>query len=248
MSSSLTNEPFRNRYSSVRSANFAVAGTSSERNWPIRRGYASRAEVVSRAQSTERFNLPPIRNIRNSISSSPSLGDHSQTSEQSCEEEASDLTTELSVRIVHREIHVRTGELVTITSSIHSEEAEVDVKWYNGEKEISNSGRYRLSGKGSQYYLEIFDCDVADRGEISCLAISSTSVASDSVQLFIHEEDMAGEEPMFIEPLTFEQNGMSITLRCSVIGYPIPYLTFHRRNRRIPSDTHIGTFLLIICY
>lgn len=55
------------------------------------------------------------------------------------------------------------------------------------------------------------------------------------------EEDIAGEEPMFIEPLVFEQNGMNITLKCSVIGYPIPYVTFHRRNRRIPSDTHSGS-------
>ncbi|VDM40995.1 unnamed protein product [Toxocara canis] len=33
---------------------------------------------------------------------------------------------------------------------------------------------------------------------------------------------------------------MTIRLRCSVIGYPLPYVTFHRRNRRIPSDTHVA--------
>lgn len=203
-----------------------------ERNWFMKERYLR----IGSCFTQPAFNRRPTF-VHQMIPSTSSLDGHSQNSEHSYDD-LSEPSTELSIRISHREIHVHTGELITISSVVHSDDSEVDVKWYNGEKEISNSGRYRLSRKGWQFQLQIFDCDVIDQGEITCLAINSISVASDVALLHIHEEDIAGEEPMFIEPLVFEQNGMSITLKCSVIGYPIPYVTFHRRNRRIPSDIH----------
>uniref|UniRef100_A0A9J2Q0S2 Ig-like domain-containing protein n=1 Tax=Ascaris lumbricoides TaxID=6252 RepID=A0A9J2Q0S2_ASCLU len=189
-----------------------------ERNWFMKERYLRIGSCFTQSA----FNRRPTF-VHQMIPSTSSLDGHSQNSEHSYDD-LSEPSTELSIRISHREIHVHTGELITISSVVHSDDSEVDVKWYNGEKEISNSGRYRLSRKGWQFQLQIFDCDVIDQGEITCLAIN--------------KEDIAGEEPMFIEPLVFEQNGMNITLKCSVIGYPIPYVTFHRRNRRIPSDTH----------
>lgn len=44
---------------------------------------------------------------------------HSQNSEHSYDD-LSEPSTELSIRISHREIHVHTGELITISSVVHS--------------------------------------------------------------------------------------------------------------------------------
>ncbi|VDM38711.1 unnamed protein product [Toxocara canis] len=167
-------------YSSARSIDLN-GSTTFGNNWLVKDRY-SRIRLI-RAQSIAC--VKPSSSLRAMPTSPPSLDGHSQNSEQSCED-LSEPCTDLSVQMSQRNVSVRTGQLATISSVIHSEESDVNVKWYSGEKEILNGGRYRLSRKGFQFSLEIFDCDVADQGEISCLAINKTSIASDVTLLRVN--------------------------------------------------------------
>ncbi|KAE9551795.1 hypothetical protein FO519_004999 [Halicephalobus sp. NKZ332] len=83
-----------------------------------------------------------------------------------------------------------------------------------------------------------------DGGEIVCVAVNDFEIVFDSGILEIEEEDIAGEEPYFIEPLGMARVrcGMTVQLRCRVSGYPQPYVTFFKDNQII-NDTEGKYFI-----
>ncbi|KHN85411.1 hypothetical protein Tcan_05850 [Toxocara canis] len=205
-------------YSSARSIDLN-GSTTFGNNWLVKDRY-SRIRLI-RAQSIAC--VKPSSSLRAMPTSPPSLDGHSQNSEQSCED-LSEPCTDLSVQMSQRNVSVRTGQLATISSVIHSEESDVNVKWYSGEKEILNGGRYRLSRKGFQFSLEIFDCDVADQGEISCLAINKTSIASDVTLLRVNAMKREGHLwTLTIEGCSVDDEGRYAAIARNRIGRAISH-------------------------
>lgn len=208
---------------------------SFDRNWFMRQRSSlvgsvrsQRSSIIRTPITTPQFLFPPADS-------------HSQCSDLSvCE--STDFASELCVRMICREIRAHTGEFITITCVVHSDDLDMDVKWYMGDKIISNGGRYRTVRRGFEYCLEVFDCELTDEGDVVCVVVNNTNISSDTTFLTVYEQDIAGEEPEFIEPLTFEEKDGTVTLKCSVIGYPIPYVTFHRKNRQISADCNIVSY------
>uniref|UniRef100_A0A0N5AQL6 Ig-like domain-containing protein n=1 Tax=Syphacia muris TaxID=451379 RepID=A0A0N5AQL6_9BILA len=153
---------------------------------------------------------------------------------------------DLMVTMNREAVEARSGELVRIMCVVEtakklenmkfSESKNFSVKWYHGNEELLNGGRIRALSAGFRQCLEIFDCRTADQGKIVCTATNNFNIASDTVLLNVRDEDIAAEEPRFIAPLTADEIDGSLVLKCAVAGYPIPYLTFHRKNRCINSN------------
>ncbi|MFH4975735.1 hypothetical protein AB6A40_002444 [Gnathostoma spinigerum] len=153
-------------------------------------------------------------------------------------DQCSGSATDLSLHMVKHWIEARTGDLVVINCDILCEDSTLKVKWYLGEKQVTSVGRFRITSSVGRHSLEIFDCEAFDSGEVICLAVASSGVCSDVAILNVHEEDIAGEEPSFIEPLTYEQTSNNeLILRCVVAGFPMPYVVFHQKNQRIHLDS-----------
>ncbi|OZC07707.1 immunoglobulin I-set domain protein [Onchocerca flexuosa] len=53
------------------------------------------------------------------------------------------------------------------------------------------------------------------------------------------DDDIAGIEPKFRQNLKFDEINNCLQLACRVSGYPLPYVTFHFRNRRIINNQRI---------
>ncbi|KAK6113411.1 Immunoglobulin I-set domain family protein [Brugia pahangi] len=117
---------------------------------------------------------------------------------------------------------------------------DLNVFWYIGTKVITNGGRYRYWRKGFDCCLEIFDCDISDSGDIICVVEVTNSIASDISVLHVNDDDLAGIEPKFFQNLKYDEIYGCLQLACQVSGYPIPYVTFHFRNRRITSNQRIN--------
>uniref|UniRef100_A0AC34FWX7 Ig-like domain-containing protein n=1 Tax=Panagrolaimus sp. ES5 TaxID=591445 RepID=A0AC34FWX7_9BILA len=148
----------------------------------------------------------------------------------------------LSIQMHRTKIEAISGQFVKIKAKIIAENLDnVEILWYNKNREIQNDGRYRIKRERDESCLEIFDCNRSeDWGEIVCVAINDSDIVTDATLLLIHEEDVAGEEPFFVEPLSllchkgsYISEGATIILKCRVIGYPQPYINFYRDNRLI---------------
>ncbi len=50
--------------------------------------------------------------------------------------------------------------------------------WYSSSKEISDQGRHRIANRKTDHWLEIFDVEPRDGGEIVCLAVNELSVTT----------------------------------------------------------------------
>uniref|UniRef100_A0A7E4VRQ9 Ig-like domain-containing protein n=1 Tax=Panagrellus redivivus TaxID=6233 RepID=A0A7E4VRQ9_PANRE len=152
--------------------------------------------------------------------------------------------TPLDVHMQRQRIEARCGQTVQIRCKIISESVDtVDILWYNRHRQLNNGGRIRLRREREDAWLEIFDCNAADdAGEIVCVAVSDCDVVADAAVLVVHEEDIAGEEPFFVEPLSLLHQkgsrvrpGSTIHLRCRIMGYPQPYVNFFRNNHLIEN-------------
>ncbi|VDM93592.1 unnamed protein product [Onchocerca ochengi] len=109
-----------------------------------------------------------------------------------------------------------------------------------GANKVANGGRYRYWQKGFDCCLEIFDCDVSDSSDIICTVKSTNCIVSDITVLYVNDDDIAGIEPKFRQNLKFDEINNCLQLSCRVSGYPIPYVTFHFRNRRIINNQRIN--------
>uniref|UniRef100_A0A915EIN6 Ig-like domain-containing protein n=1 Tax=Ditylenchus dipsaci TaxID=166011 RepID=A0A915EIN6_9BILA len=154
-------------------------------------------------------------------------------------------------------VEVSAGQMVTIRCAIRNAGCEVEVTdsksplqliWYNRRRQIpttSKTGRIRLSTNQTSSKLEIFDCDAyKDSGDIVCVAVGECvlgGVQAATTRLIVHEDDIAGEEPLFVRPLSIFNpsnissyslhcktiaQGDSLLLKCRVSGLPQPYLKF----------------------
>uniref|UniRef100_A0A914UUA8 Ig-like domain-containing protein n=1 Tax=Plectus sambesii TaxID=2011161 RepID=A0A914UUA8_9BILA len=147
-----------------------------------------------------------------------------------------------------------TGEIAVFHSRIVGTEP-IDVYWYNSSRELEDRGKTRIRSRGADHYLEIFDVDPADQGEIVCLAVNEISVSSTIAVLKVNEADIAGEEPSFSIALdnVVAKQGSNVTLSCLPIGYPVPRVTFHRNHVALHESERItidrsddGTWTLTI--
>ncbi|VDM11282.1 unnamed protein product [Wuchereria bancrofti] len=142
--------------------------------------------------------------------------------------------------MLKKEWNIRTGDMIILFGTITSDNLDLNVSWYIGAKVITNGGRYRYWRKGFDCCLEIFDCDISDSGDIICVVEATNSIASDISVLHVNDDDLAGIEPKFLQNLKYDEIYDCLQLACHVSGYPIPYVTFHFRNRRITSNQRIN--------
>ncbi|VDK71631.1 unnamed protein product [Gongylonema pulchrum] len=54
--------------------------------------------------------------------------------------------------------------------------------------------------------------------------------------------DIACDEPNFVGQLKSEEINGRLYLTCAVSGYPMPYVIFRLRDRRLKADRRIGMF------
>ncbi|VDN60522.1 unnamed protein product [Dracunculus medinensis] len=127
---------------------------------------------------------------------------------------------------------------LSIILKLHiSTETNTQITWFIDDKELLNGNRYRIYYEGSLHKLEIFDCELEDHGEIRCKGVNTKyGTMTVSMELKISEDDIAGEEPFFTQQLTYEELEECVTLYCTADGYPIPYVTFHRLGRPLPTN------------
>jgi hypothetical protein len=129
-----------------------------------------------------------------------------------------------------------------------------DICWYNNNRELVNHDRYRIYKYNDEHRLDIFDIEMADAGEIVCLAINQLSMTLAAARLEIEgnipnlqsdisflENDIAGESPEFIYRLDdiVAIEGEHIRLCCTLSGNPTPRVTFYRNNKPICTDKRI---------
>uniref|UniRef100_A0A915PU67 Immunoglobulin I-set domain-containing protein n=1 Tax=Setaria digitata TaxID=48799 RepID=A0A915PU67_9BILA len=145
----------------------------------------------------------------------------------------------LTVKMLKKEMNVRTGDMVILLGAIISDDLDLNVSWYIDKKEVISGGRFRHWRKGFDCCMEIFDCNITDAGDIMCIVRAENYIASDNTILHVNDDDMAGIEPQFLQLLEFEEINDCLRLACQVSGYPTPYVTFHFRNRRIVSNQRI---------
>uniref|UniRef100_A0AC35FTV6 Ig-like domain-containing protein n=1 Tax=Panagrolaimus sp. PS1159 TaxID=55785 RepID=A0AC35FTV6_9BILA len=152
----------------------------------------------------------------------------------------------LTIQMQKQKIEAITGQFIKIKAKIICENLEtIEILWYNQKQKIENGGRYRIKRERDETWLEIYDCNkFEDWGEIVCVGINDSDIVTDATILHIHEEDVAGEEPFFVEPLTllchkgsYISEGATIILKCRVIGYPQPYINFYCDNRLITDKS-----------
>ncbi|KAK0425175.1 hypothetical protein QR680_009072 [Steinernema hermaphroditum] len=142
----------------------------------------------------------------------------------------------LRIHIERRLISARNGERVRILARVEIEdEDQVELVWYNGRGELKSGGRTLISRRATASVLEIFDVVPEDSSQLVCMAIGPISLASDVAYLEVSDEDVAGEEPLFVDPLHASRlrNGTTVTLKCRVTGHPEPHVSFHINNNLV---------------
>lgn len=95
----------------------------------------------------------------------------------------------LMVQMHRHKVAAITGQFVKIGARIVGENnlEDVDVMWYNRNRQITDGGRFRLRREGEDVWIEIFDCNAAeDAGEIVCVAVSDCDIVTDASLLAIH--------------------------------------------------------------
>jgi hypothetical protein len=69
---------------------------------------------------------------------------------------------------------------------------------------------------------------------------SETRFVVSTIKTTVLDEDIAGEEPFFVELLTASNNkpkeGTAFYLECHCIGYPVPYVSFFHNNQRVQHN------------
>ncbi|EFO20937.2 hypothetical protein LOAG_07554 [Loa loa] len=146
----------------------------------------------------------------------------------------------LSVKMLKKEWNVCTGDMIMLFGVVLSDNLDLNISWYIGTKAIISGGRYRYWRKGFDCCLEIFDCDVSDSGDIVCIVEATNCIASDISVLRVNDDDLAGIEPKFLQLLKYDEIYDCVQLACRVSGFPIPYVTFYFRNRRIINSQRIS--------
>ncbi|TKR93520.1 hypothetical protein L596_007958 [Steinernema carpocapsae] len=143
----------------------------------------------------------------------------------------------LKIQLERRLIKARNGELVRIMARAEIDDGhQVELVWYNGRGELKSGGRILITRRGPTSLLEMFDCVPEDSGQLVCMAIGPVSIASDVAYLDVNDEDLAGDEPLFVDPLHTSlrvRNGTTVSFKCRVSGFPEPHVSFHFNNHPI---------------
>jgi hypothetical protein len=137
------------------------------------------------------------------------------------------------------------GQIVRIICRLCGESDPLtSILWFQQHRRVECSSRIRMSRPSPRIAcLEIFDSrTLHDSGKLECVAFGRHGVCSATTQLIIHEEDIAGEEPHFSEPLTAippqAAEGAASLLECRVEGFPAPHVTFLHNKRVIQEDAN----------